>query len=92
MQVIITLRADFYDRPLHYPEFGDLLRSRMETILPFPREGLERAIAQPAHRVGVTFEAGLVANIIQDINYQPGALPLLQYALTELFEQRQGRS
>src|SRR5262249_54519921 len=29
VQVIITLRADFYDRPLHYPALGELVRSRM---------------------------------------------------------------
>lgn len=91
VRVVITLRADFYDRPLNYPEFGELMRTRMETLLPLSAEGLERAIACPAERVGVTFESGLVTTMIQDINYQPGALPLLQYALTELFEQRQGR-
>ncbi|MCQ3931341.1 MAG: hypothetical protein DPW16_12865 [Chloroflexi bacterium] len=91
VRVIITLRADFYDRPLQYPQIGELVRSRMETILPLAVEGLERAIVRPAERVGVSFEAGLVASIIQEIHYQPGALPLLQYALTELFEQRQGR-
>ncbi|MBK8021518.1 MAG: protein kinase [Chloroflexi bacterium] len=91
VRVVITLRADFYDRPLQYPDFGELVRSRMETILPLSAEGLERAIARPAERVGVTFETGLVSSIIEEIHYQPGALPLLQYALTELFEQRQGR-
>lgn len=91
VRVIITLRADFYDRPLHYPQFGELIRSRMETILPMSAEELERAITQPAMRVGVAFEPGLVTSIISEVNYQPGALPLLQYALTELFEQRNGR-
>ena len=37
--------------------------------------------------VGVRFEDGLTAAIIDDVLHQPGALPLLQYALTELFEQ-----
>lgn len=92
VRVIITLRADFYDRPLHYTQFGELVRSRLETIMPLSAEELERAITQPAMRVGVTFEPGLVSTIIGDINYQPGALPLLQYALTELFEARQGRT
>ena len=91
VRVVITLRADFYDRPLHYPEFGELVRSRMETILPLSADGLERAISKPAEHAGVTFEPGLVAKIISEVNYQPGALPLLQYALTELFEQRQER-
>ncbi len=91
VRVVITLRADFYDRPLQYPDFGELVRSRMETILPLSAEGLERAIARPAEQVGIAFESGLVSTIIQEIHYQPGALPLLQYALTELFEERQGR-
>ncbi|MCC7206834.1 MAG: protein kinase [Anaerolineae bacterium] len=91
VRVIVTLRADFYDRPLHYPEFGELVRSHMETVLPLSAEELEEAVVKPAQRVGVTFEPGLAATIIADSNYQPGALPLLQYALTELFEQRDER-
>lgn len=90
VRVVITLRADFYDRPLHYPQFGELVRTRLETIMPLSAEELERAITRPAERVGVTFEPGVVSAIIGDVNYQPGALPLLQYALTELFEQRKG--
>lgn len=91
VRLIITLRADFYDRPLHYTNFGEMLRSRLETILPLSAEELERAISKPAERVGVVFEAGLVASMVADMNYQAGALPLLQYALTELFERRKGR-
>ncbi len=88
VQIVITLRADFYDRPLHYPQFGELIRSRMETLLPLTASGLERAITRPAQQVGMAFEPGLAALISDEVNYQPGALPLLQYALTELFEQR----
>jgi WD40 repeat protein/serine/threonine protein kinase len=91
VRIVLTLRADYYDRPLHYPQFGDLLRSRMETILPLSAEELERAIARPAERTGARFEEGLVASIVSEVNYQAGALPLLQYALTELFENRRGR-
>ncbi|MEP7294014.1 MAG: LuxR C-terminal-related transcriptional regulator, partial [Chloroflexota bacterium] len=91
LQVVITLRADFYDRPLRYPRLGDIIQSRMVTVLPLTPEGLERAIVKPAEAVGVRFEEGLVASIAAEMNYQPGALPLLQYALTELFERRQGR-
>ena len=90
VRVVVTLRADYYDRPLHYPEFGELIRSRMETVLPLSAKGLERAIRGPAERVGVTFEQGLVEQIVSAMNYQSGALPLLQYALTELFDRRDG--
>ncbi|MGD2049071.1 MAG: LuxR C-terminal-related transcriptional regulator, partial [Chloroflexota bacterium] len=91
VRVVIAMRADFYDKPLQVPEFGELVRGRMETVLPLSAEELERAIIQPAGQVDVTFEPGLPARIIEELLYQPGALPLLQYALTELFEVREGR-
>ncbi len=88
LRVIITLRADFYDRPLHYVDFGDLLRQRSVSVLPMTPDELEQAISQPAQDVGVWLEPGLTAVIIRDVGDQPGTLPLLQYSLTELFEQR----
>ncbi len=92
VRVVITLRADFYDRPLHYPQFGEMVHTHMETVMPLSADELEAAIERPARRVGVAFEPGLVATITSDVHYQPGALPLLQYALTELFEQRVDRT
>lgn len=91
VRIIVTLRADYYDRPLQYPDFGDLIRDRVETVLPLNAEELAQAISEPANHQGVTFEDGLVSRIVSDVHYQPGALPLLQYALTELFERRTGR-
>ncbi|MBI5929584.1 MAG: protein kinase [Chloroflexi bacterium] len=91
VRVVIVLRADFYDRPLLYPGFGDLLRDRTEIILPLQAHDLEQVIIKPAEQVGVKVEWELVDAMINDVGQQPGALPLLQYALTELFEQREGR-
>jgi WD40 repeat protein len=90
LRMVITLRADFYDRPLLYPAFGELVRRSTEVVLPLNTEELERAIARPAERIGVTLEPGLVGRIIADVSEQPGALPLLQYALMELFDRREG--
>ena len=84
----MTLRADFYDRPLIYPRFGELLAERTEAVPPLTPDELEQAIRGPAERVGIRPEPGLVAEMIADVAHQPGALPLLQYALTELFERR----
>lgn len=91
MRLIITMRADFYDRPLLYPGFSQLMRQRTEVVIPLTPEELERAIVKPIQRIGVTPEPELVATIIEDVGQQPGTLPLLQYALTELFERRTGR-
>jgi WD40 repeat protein len=59
-------------------------------VTPLAADELERAISGPAERAGVVLEPGLVAQMIADVGDEPGALPLLQYALTELFEQRRG--
>jgi WD40 repeat protein len=86
VRVIATLRADFYDQPLSVPGFGDLLAARNEAITPMSPEELERAIAAPADRAGLVVEPILLAAMIADVADRPGALPLLQYALTELAE------
>ncbi len=91
LHIVVTLRADFYDRPLMYPRFGALFRRNTEIVLPLNNEELELAITGPAERAGLTLEPGLVQAIVNDVGEQPGALPLLQYALTELFERREGR-
>lgn len=91
LRLIITLRADFYDRPLQYPVFGDLLRQRTEVVLPLSEDELRNAIVGPANRTGLLLENGLVEAIIADVARQPGTLPLLQYVLTELFEHRNQR-
>jgi WD40 repeat protein/DNA-binding SARP family transcriptional activator len=88
LRVVVTLRADFYDRPLHYKEFADLLAGRSVVVPPPSAEELERAVAGPSEALAVVVEPAVVAQVLTDVNDQPGALPLLQYALTELFEQR----
>ncbi len=92
LRVVVTLRADFYDKPLQYHDFGELLRKRTEIVLPLSPDELQIAIQQPAENAGTFFEQGLVNAIIGDVNEQPGMLPLLQYALTQLFERRIGRT
>jgi len=91
LRVIITIRADFYDKPLLYPEFGALIRERTELVLPLNKAELEEAITGPVTRVGVRAEPQLVQTIVSEVSEEPGALPLLQYALTENFERRLGR-
>jgi WD40 repeat protein/class 3 adenylate cyclase len=90
LRVVVTLRADFYDRPLLYSGFAELLRDYVEAVVPLKADEFERAIAGPAERVGARFEPGLLAELVADVADEPGALPLLQYALTELYERREG--
>ena len=88
VRVIATLRADFYDRPLNYQRFGELLGVHTEVVTPLAPDELERAIVGPTEPLGLSVEPALVAHMASDVAEQPGALPLVQYALTELFERR----
>jgi WD40 repeat protein/class 3 adenylate cyclase len=90
LRIVVTLRADFYDRPLLYSGFAELLRDYVEALVPLKADEFERAIAGPAERVGARFEPGLLSELVTDVADEPGALPLLQYALTELYERREG--
>jgi WD40 repeat protein/serine/threonine protein kinase len=88
LRVVLTLRADFYDRPLLYPAFGDLMQQHTQVVLPLSPAELREAIIRPAEHSGLKMPAQLVDAILHDVHEQPGTLPLLQYALTELFERR----
>ena len=52
LRVIITLRADFYDRPLLHPDFGNLLRQRTEVVIPLMADELVRAIVGRPSELG----------------------------------------
>jgi serine/threonine protein kinase/WD40 repeat protein len=89
VRIVATLRADFFDQPLSVRGFGDLLAQRTEAITPMSPEELERAIVAPAERSGLSVEPRLLAAMIADVVDRPGALPLLQFTLTELAERRE---
>ncbi len=88
--VVVTLRADFYDRATGVPGLADLLSRSQFVVPPLQGEQVEEAVQRPAERVGAELEKGLLARIIADVAGQPGTLPLLQHLLLELWEQRTG--
>jgi WD40 repeat protein len=88
VRLVITLSADFYDRPLMHPLFSELVQEHTEVVVPLTADELTEAVEQPARDVGASMEPGLTARIVTDVHGEPGALPLLQYAMTELFEKR----
>ncbi|MDQ7037445.1 MAG: hypothetical protein Q9P01_22170 [Anaerolineae bacterium] len=86
LRVLILLRADFYDRPMLYEGFGSLIQARTEVVLPLNSMELNNVIAKPAELVGLTVQPELTAAMVADVREELAALPLLQYALTEMFE------
>ncbi len=53
-------------------------------------EQVRAIIEEPAARVGLAFERGLVDRILDDLGGDVSALPLVEYALDELWRQRRG--
>ena len=86
LTVVLTLRADFYDRPLQHPEFSAVFVPGVVHVLPMSAAELEAAVVEPAERVGVKVEPALLAELVAESVAGRGSLPLLQYALTELFD------
>ena len=89
--VVLTLRADFYDRLAGYPALRDLVAAQQEYLGQMSPAELRAAIEGPAQAGGWRFDAGLVDLILHDVGAEPGALPLLSHALLETWQRRRGR-
>ncbi len=89
--LVATMRADFLGNALSYRPFADVLQNADLKLGPMNPAELTEAIEQPAQKLGVTFEAGLVERILGDVEAEPGILPLLEFALTELWQRRSGK-
>ncbi|MBN8592369.1 MAG: SUMF1/EgtB/PvdO family nonheme iron enzyme [Anaerolineae bacterium] len=92
--VVLSMRADFLDYPLNYPQLGSLFNAYNELVQPMSIPELRNAIQKPAQQSGLTFDDGLVADIVFALRGQDkalaGALPLLQFTLERLYEERDG--
>jgi WD40 repeat protein/S1-C subfamily serine protease len=91
--VLLTLRADFYDRPMQYPELYQLIDTHHISVLPMRETDLRRVIELPANLpdVQLNFEGDLVSQLLFEMRGQAGALPLLAFTLDQLFAHRSGR-
>jgi hypothetical protein len=86
--IVITMRADFLTRAAEYVELGELLSGNQFIISPMDEADLRRVIEEPAHSLGAQFETGLVDAIIRDAGKEPGVLPLIEHALSQLWDKR----
>ncbi len=92
LTLVLTLRGSFYDKVIaSNRDLSDRLENGAINLGPMTRDELERAIVQPAARVGLSFEPGLAGRMLDDVGESPGNLPLLEFALTELWARRQAR-
>jgi WD40 repeat protein/energy-coupling factor transporter ATP-binding protein EcfA2 len=85
--LVLTLRADFYSAALRHRPLADKLQDRVANLGPMTRDELHDAIVKPAEELEppVVFEPGLAGTILDDVERRPGSLPLLQFALREMW-------
>ncbi|KOV91872.1 WD40 repeat domain-containing protein [Streptomyces sp. NRRL B-3648] len=95
VQVVLGIRADFYEQCLRYPELADALQHRHMVLGPLTGTELREAVTGPAKAVGLELEPGLAELIVREVSadgprgtHDAGVLPLLSHALLATWQRR----
>ena len=86
--VVLTMRADFLPKCAAWPDLAARVAAQQFLVSPMDADMLRQAIEEPARHVKLGFEPSLVDTILGDVASEPGALPLLEHALLELWKRR----
>ncbi len=86
LSVVLTLRGDFYSHAVNDRPLADRLQDNVVNLGPMTREELQQAITRPVENVQLSFEPGLVHTILNDVGNELGNLPLLEFAVTALWD------
>jgi len=89
LRVVLSIRSDFLDRVPEDQRFMYELSQGLFFLTPPNRDGLRDALVRPAEMAGFNFEsATMVEHMLDHLELANGALPLLQFAASKLWEQR----
>ena len=90
---MLALRGDFFGRAItEYRPLSDRVQGAQVNLAPMKRDELRLAIEELTRKVGLTLEAGLVDLILEQVSDEPGHLPLVEFVLQRLWEDRQAAS
>ncbi|HZH76994.1 MAG TPA: TIR domain-containing protein, partial [Archangium sp.] len=90
VHVVATLRSDFLGPCQQQQGLAAQLNGATFFLRPLTETELRETITRPADLSGLRFQPGLVEELVKAVRAQPGNLPLLQFALLQLWEQRTG--
>ncbi|RKH63704.1 serine/threonine protein kinase [Corallococcus llansteffanensis] len=89
LRVLVTVRGDFLSQFAGLPVLGDEVPRGLYLLRGLSPAGARAAIVEPARRKGVTFESeAVVEALVSSSDTSRGGLPLLQFAMAELWEAR----
>ena len=86
--IIITMRSDLESNLMRTAVFQSYFAQYQVRLTPMDAAQLRKTIENPAELVGLKFEEGLIDQLIRDVLGEPSALPLLQFTLLKLWENR----
>ena len=88
VHVLLSMRDDFFFRCSAQDALSGVF-STVTPLRPLTRAALADALIEPAKRFGFAFEDdGLVEEMVQAVEGERGALPLLAFAVARLWEER----
>ncbi|MGW0509268.1 nSTAND1 domain-containing NTPase [Streptomyces olivaceoviridis] len=92
LRVVIAVRADFLGRCAEHAGLTSALQDGSVLVGPMTREELREAVVRPAQAGGLIVERSLTVRILDEVEGEPGALPLMSHALLETWHRRKGRA
>ncbi|WP_406445414.1 hypothetical protein OHB00_49520 [Streptomyces sp. NBC_00631] len=92
LRVVIAVRADFLGRCAEHPGLTAALQDGTVLAGPMSRDELREAIVKPAQNGGTIVERALTTRILDEVDGEPGALPMMSHALRETWRRRKGRA
>ena len=91
LRVLVAVRADFYARCAEHRGLADALRGAGLLLGPMTADELREAVTGPAQAAGCRVERTLTARLLDEVQGEPGGLPMLSHALLETWRRRKGR-
>ncbi|MCZ7671266.1 MAG: hypothetical protein M5U34_31105 [Chloroflexi bacterium] len=88
-RLILTMRTDYEIRLDAIPPLQALFKRGETRVTSMNAAELRDAIEKPALPIGLKFDDELIDAIIREILGEPAALPLLQFALLKLWDNRE---
>ena len=90
--LVLVLRADRMGDVSAHPQLARLVERGLYVLAAMTPDELHEAIEGPARQAGLIIEPGLVDLLVNEVENEPGALPLLSHALRETWLRREGRA
>ena len=91
MRVVVSLRADFLGAVSRDETLAPLLSGNSFVLHPPGAGALRTIIREPARLAGVMVDDELVNELAEAARLEPGALPLLAFALARIYDRREGQ-